>query len=211
MRKAYGRVYTSLFHRSLRGKGALVISVMSYVIAHQVPESRDPDAPMIVDLNPDEIKDCIGKCSVEEVQAEIDFLCSEDKATSTPGDGGRRIVPIEGERYMYRVVNGRHYRDLADAEKRKEINRRAQSKKRAKIRSAELPPAGASEYMEAWEHAANKARLDEIYERWLPNGRRVKRSKALKGEVAGTRAEAIGDQDGADRIAEDTLPKGAKK
>lgn len=96
------------------GAGAHVFAVMSYVISHMQP---DKDREEYVRLNPALLADVIGEDEVR-ILAAIDFLCQEDKETTSPDEEGRRLVLKSP--YIYWVVNGRHYRELKDEEDRLE-------------------------------------------------------------------------------------------
>jgi hypothetical protein len=173
----YGRIYATLYEGSLYGKSALHFAVMGYVISKQVPESRDPEARTFVDLNPLALARLFSD-SEENVQAVIDELCGEDKKSRTKDEGGRRLVK-DGQ-FRYRVVNGTHYRNLADQERRREINRKAQAKRRALLKAKGLPLAGEHEYMDAWARGAPDFELAEIEERWGKDS--LEARKAKKGK-----------------------------
>lgn len=163
----YGKTYATLYRGSMVGAGAVVFAVMGYVIANGVPRSRDPESDVVVELNARLLAMVLGE-SEEEVEAAIKFLGEPDPNSRSKADGGRRLV-AEGQ-YLYRVVNGRHYRDLADAEKRAEQLRRASARYRAKKAAAGLgiPLAGEGEWVEACLKGASDAELDAIAERWAP-------------------------------------------
>ena len=129
----FGKVFATMFTGSMYGAGAPVFAVMTYVIANMQP---DRDRVEFVRLNPQGLADTIGE-NKETIQKAIDFLCGTDAESNHKEESGRRLV-LEGP-YLYRVVNGRHYRELKDEEDRlaKDAVRAARyrEKKQAEARS----------------------------------------------------------------------------
>jgi hypothetical protein len=70
---------------------------------------------------------------MEDAEKAIATFLSPDKHSRTPDHEGRRIEPIDGG---WQLLNHAKYRDMRDEEVRREQNREAQERKRAK--SAEL-------------------------------------------------------------------------
>ena len=75
----------------------------------------------------------------------------------------------EGE-YLYRVVNGRHYRKLSEEERRAEQQRKASARYRARkmLREKGMPLSGEIEYLAAIERDAPDWELEAIEKRFLP-------------------------------------------
>lgn len=119
----FGKHYASMYEGSLVGKGPVVFSVMGYVIAKQVPNGE----LFYVELNPELLAFIIG-CKVKEVDKAITFLCSPDKRSRTKTESGRRLVK-EAE-FLYRVVNGRKYRQMGSIQRRREQWREAKRRER---------------------------------------------------------------------------------
>lgn len=124
-----------MYEGSLVGSGALVFSVMGYVIAKQRPAGEIGKQRMEVLLNPKVIAPILGEMEAG-VQKAIEFLCAPDPLTTTPGEEGRRLVKIGN--FQYWVVNGWKYRQERQAEIRREQNRLAQQRYRAKVNPLSL-------------------------------------------------------------------------
>ncbi len=107
----YGRAFESTFTGSMVGSGAKVFSVWFYVCSHM--RSKD----FTVELNPVVLAALIGE-SVESIREAIDFLCSPDPNSRSIEEEGRRLVK-EGS-FLYRVVNGKKYKEMRDEDERRE-------------------------------------------------------------------------------------------
>ena len=129
----YGKLFTKLYHGSMIGAGPVVFALMPYVIANAIPDEQFGG---LIWLNARQIADTFGGYSEKDVQAAIDFLCSPDPKSDRPEEEGRRLVKLG--QYEYRVVNFMHYRKLMASESRKESNRIAQQKYRAKQKGDQL-------------------------------------------------------------------------
>ena len=123
----FGKHFESLYEGSMVGAGAIVFAVWGYVIAKQKPDKLYGS---VVRLNPELLGAVIGEKPDGIVKA-IEFLCSPDPRTYTPGDEGRRLVKIV--QFDYRVVNGAMYRGIRNDEERRHQNRLAQQRYRAKL------------------------------------------------------------------------------
>lgn len=124
----FGKHYTSMYSGSMVGKGAVVFAVMGYVISTQVPCE---DGEMRLEMNPELLGFILGE-KAGAVDGAIKFLCEPDAKSRSKEEGGRRLVK-EGE-FLYRVVNGAKYRAMGDPARRREQNRVAQARFRAKSR-----------------------------------------------------------------------------
>lgn len=142
----FGKIFESLFERSLVGKGAIVFAVMSYVIAKQHPVGKPGEQRMEVTLHPGLLGPILGESS-GDVQDAIEILCSEDPQTNTPDENGRRLVRIAP--FDYWVVNGMKYRNLRQEEERKVQNREAQQRFRAKTKKKSTPLSREQRYVTA--------------------------------------------------------------
>lgn len=78
---------------------------------------------------------------LEEVEEALAALAAPDPASRTPGDDGRRLLPLDsGRAWGWQIVNYHHYRRIRDEESRREYFRdyrrqereAARAKKRAK-------------------------------------------------------------------------------
>lgn len=108
------------------GAGAIVFAVMGYVIANQ---QADKKVGSQVHLNSVLLSAILGE-DQKDVERAIDYLCSPDTKSTTKKEGGRRLIKIG--QFSYQVVNGAKYLAIRDEETRREQNREAQRRKRAK-------------------------------------------------------------------------------
>jgi hypothetical protein len=152
----YGKHYTTMYSGSMFGCGAMNFAMMGYVLSN-FRASRDHGAT--VELNPKLLAAIFGE-PVKEIESSIKFLCSSDKESRTKEEGGRRLVRL-GE-FEYRVVNGAKYRAQRDDENRREQNREAQERFRAKM----------------------PVRKSSVSKKWVTNG-----DLKVTPEEAGRRAE----------------------
>ena len=124
----YGKSFDSKYTGSMVGKGFASFALLDYVIANMKP---DKTVGFKVDLNSTILATVFGEPE-ERVVAAIEFLCSPDPKTRTPGDEGRRLVKVGT--FSYRVVNGVKYDKIRNEEDRREQNRLAQQRHRDKTR-----------------------------------------------------------------------------
>lgn len=117
----YGKFFSSTFTGSMIGAGPDVFAVWGYVIANTVGSQ--------VELNPRLLAPLIGT-TPERIAAAIDFLTQPDAESRSKTAEGRRLIK-EGE-YAYHVPNSEAYRAIKDENDRREYNRLAQQKSRAK-------------------------------------------------------------------------------
>lgn len=108
------------------GMGAIPFAVMGYVIAKQVPDRKVGSQ---VTLNAALLAAIFGE-SEKDVEKAIDKLCAPDPKSTSPAAGGRRLIKIG--QFAYQVVNGAKYRAIRDDDMRRESNRDAQQRHRAK-------------------------------------------------------------------------------
>jgi hypothetical protein len=117
----WGKVFSTMFEGSLRGKGAVVFSVMTYIITKTQNS--------VVTLNPEVVAFLIG-CKTCEVKDAIDLLCAPDPDSNLKEHEGRRL--IREAQFQYRVVNWAYYNSIRNEEERKESNRVAAARYREK-------------------------------------------------------------------------------
>lgn len=123
----YGKLFESTFTGSMYGKGPIVFSVWSYVIAHTKPDG-------MVELNPLMLAGIIG-CQASEIEAALEYLCSPDNSSRTKEAEGRRLIK-EGE-YLYKTVNYSTYNSVRNEPQRREYNRIKKQESRARIAARE--------------------------------------------------------------------------
>lgn len=110
----YGKIFNSMFNGSLYGKGWGPLLVMSYVVAHGVP---DREHGMVVELNPKQMADQFGE-EEKDVRDAIRLLCEPDPESTTPDENGCRLVRLGA--FLYRIVNGAKYQAIANDLQRRE-------------------------------------------------------------------------------------------
>lgn len=120
----FGKVFAQMYEGSMMGAGPWVFALWPYIIANC-------DRRGYVELNPRLIAAKIGGSSADARSA-IEYLAAPDPESRSKDEGGRRIAK-EGE-YLYRIVNYEKYRDIRNAENRREQNRVAAKKYREKDR-----------------------------------------------------------------------------
>lgn len=123
---SWGKIYESVYERSLVGSGAAVFAVWGYCIAKAKPPNG------VVELNPILLGAILGE-QVKVVDAAINKLCSPDKHTHTNGFDGRRLERIAP--MTYRMVNWKLYRGPKSPEALREYYRVKQAQYRARKRA----------------------------------------------------------------------------
>jgi hypothetical protein len=123
---SWGKIYESVFERSLVGAGAVVFAVWSYCIAKAKPPNGT------CELNPILIGAILGE-TTENVSEAIEKLCSPDARTHTNGADGRRLEHVGA--YTYRMVNWKIYRGPKSPEALREYYRVKQAQYRARKRA----------------------------------------------------------------------------
>lgn len=72
---------------------------------------------------------------LEMVQKALHALCSPDPRSHSPGEDGRRLLPLDERRpWGWQIVNYHHYRLIRDEEARREYFRDYRKKEREKKR-----------------------------------------------------------------------------
>lgn len=161
----YGKHFSSMYTGSMVGAGAIPFAIMGYVIANY---RLDRTVGAQVELNPVLLATILGE-SVKDVEAGIEFLCAPDENSRTDVEDGRRLVKIGA--FDYKVVNGAKYTAIRNEEARREQNRDAQARHRAKKkpRASRTPPGpGSGAYERAAEAGATPAQLDALVTESLP-------------------------------------------
>lgn len=148
-----------MYEGSMVGAGSHVFAVMGYVIAKQVPDKK---VGAQVELNPKLLAFVLGDTE-ERIQDAIDFLCAPDEKSRSKVAEGRRLIRLG--QFDYQVVNGAKYRSMRDEEQRREQNREAQRRLRAR-RGKPLP--GEAAAVRAEENGASHEQMDRMSDAALP-------------------------------------------
>lgn len=130
----FGKSFASMFTGSMFGLPTVVHAVWSYVIANQRPERGTDD--FVVELNTAYLAAMFRGETAESIAEAITILCSPDPASRSKKSGGRRLIPLDEINEigpaLYRVVNGREYRNIQTEDQRREYMRVAAQRSRAR-------------------------------------------------------------------------------
>jgi len=120
----YAKLFTSIYQGTLRGKSHPLL-VFTNLIAHA-------DAKGEVDMHPRAIAEEVG-LTLDEVKAALLELEAPDLESRSPDEEGRRIIRLDEHRaWGWRIVNYLKYRAIRNEDDRREQNRSAQERWRAK-------------------------------------------------------------------------------
>jgi hypothetical protein len=122
----YGKHFKTMYGGSMVGAGACVFALMGYIIANQEPDRKVGSQ---VRLNPMLLSTIFGE-SVAAIEKAIGFLCAPDPKSSSPEQGGRRLIKVG--QFDYQVVTGAKYMAIRNGDERRESNRDAKRRERAK-------------------------------------------------------------------------------
>jgi hypothetical protein len=117
----YGKHYESMYEGSMYGAGVAVFAVMGYVISH-TRESR-------IELNPRKLADTLGG-TLEDIEGALAYLTGPDPRSRHKAYEGARLVK-EGE-FQYLVPSWESYQAIKNEEDRRQYNREAKRRERAK-------------------------------------------------------------------------------
>lgn len=179
----YGKFFASAFTGSMMASGAEVFAVWAYVIANAV-NSR-------VELNPALLAAVIGS-TPDRMAAAIEKLCAPDANSRSPGNEGRRLIR-EGQ-FQYYIPNHEKYRSIRNEDERREYNREAKRRERAKsagvkpgvidmsavsahteaeaetkpkpLRAAGAAPGGFERFWKAWPNSPRKVGKAACLKKW---------------------------------------------
>lgn len=162
------------------GAGAIPFALMGYIIANY---RLDKQIGAQVRLNPVVLSTILGE-TIEDIQAGIDYLSKPDAMSTTPDEEGRRIVQVG--QFDYRVVNGAKYDAIRNAEEKRQVNRIAKQRERAKATQPDLPgtpvkhgfqkPTFEEAQTYAFKIGFPKEKIDEFMNHYESNGWKVGRN-----------------------------------
>lgn len=121
MSHLYGKVFGSLYEGSMIGAGVHVFALWPYCLARC-------DQRGYVEVNPKLAAVVLG-CSVTDIESALEYLQRPDPESRSQEEEGRRLVRVG--QFAYRVVNYLRYREIRDAEARREYQREWVKEKRA--------------------------------------------------------------------------------
>lgn len=88
------------------------------------------DSDGAVDMTPEAISRRTN-VPLEEISEALAALCSPDPRSHSPGEDGRRLLPLDERRaWGWQIVNYHHYRAIRDEEARREYFRNYRQKER---------------------------------------------------------------------------------
>lgn len=94
------------------------------------------DSDGVVDMTPEAIARRTN-VPLEQVTRSIAALSEPDQRSHSPGDDGRRLLPIDPHRtWGWQIVNYQHYRQIRDEEGRREYFREYRKKERESKRAS---------------------------------------------------------------------------
>jgi len=123
----YAKLFTSIYQGTLRGQSHVLL-VFTNLLAHA-------DRDGIADIHPRAIAEEVG-LTTEEVRVALQLLEQPDYESRSPEEEGRRIVRLDEHRaWGWRIVNYIKYRSIRNEEDRREQNREAQARFKAKAKA----------------------------------------------------------------------------
>jgi hypothetical protein len=125
----YTAAFGSMFEGSMCGAGANVFAVWLYALSR-----CDSDGD--VELCPKPVSLLIG-CSEDDVRGAIEYLTAPDPDSRSDEEDGRRLV--QTGKFLFRVVNRKHYAEIMSYQNKKERDRQRQQAKRDEAKAAEEP------------------------------------------------------------------------
>ncbi len=177
----YGKHFESMYDGSMYGSGVAVFAVWGYVISH-TREGR-------IELNSRKLADTLGG-EVKEIEDAIAFLEKPDAESRQKEHGGRRLLK-EGE-YQYAVPSWEHYQRLKNEADRREYNREAKRRERARKRPKSLP--GEEAAVKAMANGDDDA-ADSITTAALPEARTQNRREEAPLAEGKTLCEVFAQED----------------
>ena len=124
----FGKLFASMYDGSLHGDWkAIVVLQQLVIVANQHGE---------VDATPEALADRTG-LPIDIIEHGLAVLSQPDKRSRSPDQDGRRIVPLDpGRTWGWRLVNYLKYRNTRDDRDRREQNRQAQERARARKKAS---------------------------------------------------------------------------
>lgn len=127
----YGKVFESIYDGTLHGHWQAIVTMQQLIVL----ATEDG----VVDMTPKAIADRT-TIPLRIIEAGLEHLAKPDQFTRTPGEDGRRIVPLDDHRpWGWRLVNYAKYRGLRNMEQKKQADRERLAEKRNKNRNVAIP------------------------------------------------------------------------
>lgn len=109
------------------------------------------------------------KATMEEVEWGLAELQKPDPASNHQEEGGRRIIPLIGHGYGWKIVNYTAYRALKSArqlrdETAERVRKHRQGKRKQRTAKGKGPLPGEAAYVKALEAGVGEAQLDRLTE-----------------------------------------------
>lgn len=120
----YGKIFESMYDGTLYGHWEAIVTMQQFIVL--------ADADGVVDMTPQSMS-ARTSIPLEILTKGIAVLAAPDPHTRTPGEDGRRIVPLDAHRpWGWKLVNHWKYRALRNMEQKREADRERQKEKRSK-------------------------------------------------------------------------------
>jgi hypothetical protein len=124
----YGKIFTSMYEGTLHGQWEAMVTMQQLIVIC--------DSDGVVDMTPTAIAGKTG-IPLEIIEKGIKILEKPDPYSRTPDYEGRRIALLEDHRnWGWFLVNHKKYRDMIDAETRREQTRLRVTRHREKQKEA---------------------------------------------------------------------------
>lgn len=121
----YGKIFDSMYEGTLYGHWEAIVTLQQMLVLC--------DAEGIIDITPQALA-ARTSIPLEIIEKGIRILSEPDQYSRTPGEDGKRIVPLEEHRpWGWQIVNYLKYRNLQSREQKREADRvRIAEKRKAK-------------------------------------------------------------------------------
>ena len=184
----YGKIFKSLFDGSMRGQTDLII-VFVWMICHATKDGT-------VDVVPDKISDDTGL----DIKLTLDAILKleeTDPESRTPVEQGRRIKRIsEARTWGWQIINYKQYRDIANRESMRELERNRKAEYRSKKSNVpDVSGTGAGQHASTSDSASdlnsslkglvipeslNTHEFMEAWENWIQHRKEIKKPLTRK-------------------------------
>jgi hypothetical protein len=184
----YGKVFDSIYDGTLYGHWEAIVTMQQLVVL------ASPDG--VIDMTPNAIA-ARTSIPLDIIRKGLTVLESPDPYSRTPGDEGRRIVPLDDHRpWGWRLVNHGKYMRLRNMAEKREADRSRIAEKRKEnndvaivsqnvanvahsdsdldtdkdVKRKALPPSGAFlRFWGVWPKSMRKGSRGECWDRWRRN------------------------------------------
>lgn len=126
----YGKVFESIYDGTLAGHWQAIVTMQQLIVL------SNEDG--VIDMTPDAISRRTS-IPLHIINAGLEHLGKPDPFTRTPGEDGKRIVPLDEHRpWGWRLVNHGKYKALRNLEQKREADRVRQAEKRKQTKDVAI-------------------------------------------------------------------------